>query len=82
MLYMKVVKRVNPKSSNRKEKYFSISLISYLYEIIMSLKLLQQSFHDVCKSNHFAVHLKLVDYISIKLEEKVLTLSWENAYEK
>ena len=35
-----------------------------------------ESFHDVCKSNHYAIHLKLikhclVNYISIKLEVKV-----------
>ena len=32
--YMKIVKRVNRKSSYYKEKYFSISLILYLYEMI------------------------------------------------
>ena len=35
VLYMKIVKRVNPKSSHHKKKYyFSISLILYLYEMI------------------------------------------------
>lgn len=45
MLYMRVVKRVNPKSSHQKEKMFT--------------NLLWPLFHDVCKSNHYAVHLKL-----------------------
>ena len=32
-------------------------------------------FHDVCESNHYAIHLELstvlyVNYISVKLEEK------------
>ena len=34
MLYMKIVKRVNPKNYHYKEKFFSISLILYLYEIM------------------------------------------------
>ena len=35
MLYMNVVRRVNPKSSHHKEKYFfPFSLILYLYETL------------------------------------------------
>ena len=35
MLYMKVVKRINAKSSHHKEKiFFPISLILYLYEMM------------------------------------------------
>ena len=35
MLYMKVVKTVNPKSSHHKEKYFfPTPLILYLYEMM------------------------------------------------
>ena len=34
MLQMKIVKRVNPKSSHQKKKVFSISLIIYLYKMM------------------------------------------------
>ena len=54
---MTVVKVVNFKSSHHKE-YFSSSLILYLYEKIVNL--LWSSFCDVCKSNHDAVHLILL----------------------
>ena len=40
--------------------YFS-SLMLYLHEIDeCSLNLLWSSFHDVCKSNRYVVHLKLI----------------------
>ena len=75
---MKVVKRENPKSSHHKKKFFSFTL--YLYEMWMFTKLIVYLFHDVYKSNHYAMHLKLitvlyVNYISIKLEGK-------NSYQK
>lgn len=34
MLYIKVVKRVNPKCSHYKKKFFSISLMLYLHEMM------------------------------------------------
>ena len=40
MLYMKIVKRVNPKSSHYTEKNFSVSLIFSLYEMWMATKLI------------------------------------------
>ena len=40
----------------------------------MFTKLPVTALHDVCKSNHYAVHLKLtelcINYISVKLEGK------------
>lgn len=60
---------------------FSISLILYLARMMdLSLKLIvESSFHDVYKSDHYAVHLKLsavlyVNYICVKLEEEKKTL--------
>ena len=44
MLYMKAVKKVNPKSSNHKEKIFSISLILYLHEMM--------DVHQIYSDNH------------------------------
>ena len=61
-------------TSHHKEKVFSISSVLYLSDDeISSLNLLW--FHNEYKSNHYAVHLKLiqvlyVNYISVKLEEK------------
>ena len=70
MLYIKIVKRVNPENSHWKF-FFSFSLILYL--------------NDIGKSSHYSVYLKLtqwcmsvisqtytviyVNYISINLEE-------------
>ena len=44
---MKVVKRVNPKSSHHKEKYFSFIL--YLFEIM--------DVHKTYCGNHFMIYL-------------------------
>ena len=65
MLYMKVVKKVNPKISHCKEKFFSMSLILYLYE--------NMDVHKIYCDNHFIILYTLnlvlyVNYISIKLE--------------
>lgn len=57
MLYIKV-KRVNPKSFYHMEKMFFFYLIS-IWDDGCSLNLLWESFHDICKSNHYVVHLKL-----------------------
>ena len=39
--------------------FFSISLILYLYELVdHSVNLLWLSFHDICKPNHYTVHLQ------------------------
>ena len=50
MQYMKVVKRVNLKSSHHKKKLFSISLILYLCEMMNVTKLV--IFTSWCKSSH------------------------------
>ena len=54
-LYLKVVKTVDPKSSHHKERK-----ILYLYEI-MTLNYCGNYFM-ICKSNYYAVHLKLTQY--------------------
>ena len=54
---MKVVKRVNPKSSHYKEKISSSYLALYLCEI-RDVHLFWSSFHDICKLDHYAEHLK------------------------
>ena len=65
MLYMKVM-IANPESSPHKEKsLFSFSFLS-IWDDRYSLSLLWYSFHDVCKSNHYAIHLKLIKcYMSV-----------------
>ena len=65
MLHMKLL-RVNPKTSHHKKKYifFSVSLILYLNEMLDVHWTLWQSFHDICKPNHHAVHLKLTRAVS------------------
>ena len=57
MVYLKVVKRVDPKSSHHKGKKF---LFWYLYEMLdVKLNLLWQSCHSICNSGHYVAHLKL-----------------------
>ena len=52
------VKRVNPKSSHNKEKYFS--MILYLHKIMdVDLTHCGNNFM-LCKSNSYAIHLKLM----------------------
>ena len=63
MLYMKAVKKVNPKSPHCKENF--MSLIMYLYEMM--------DVHEIYCDNHFIMLYTLnlvlyVNYISIKLE--------------
>ena len=56
----KAAKRVNPKSSHHKEKLKKNFLsIVYVWNDGWSLNLLW-SFHDVCKSSHHAVYLKII----------------------
>ena len=52
MIYLKVVKRIDLKSSHHKEKIF------FVYIWWWMLNLLWQSFHKICKSNHYALHLE------------------------
>ena len=59
MLYMKAVERVSPKSSQHKENIFSFSFVS-IWDDACSLNFLWLSFHDRYKSNHYAIHLKLI----------------------
>ena len=59
MLYTKAVKRVNPKSSHHQKKVFFRFFLNF-GDAGCSLNLLWQPFHDACKSNHYAVHLKLI----------------------
>ena len=73
MLCINAVKRVNPNSAHYKEKIFFISLILYLYEIINTLNVLWQSFHDVSQIIMlYALNLysAVCQYISGKLKEK------------
>ena len=68
MLYMKVFKRVNHEFSSQGKNilFFFFYIVSiYIWDDRRSLNLLWQSFHDVCESNHYAVHLKLICYRSI-----------------
>lgn len=56
MLYMKV----NPRSSYCKEKRFFFYFFNFISLRLDGCSLnLWQSFHDIVKSNHYAVHLKL-----------------------
>ena len=57
MVYIKDVKAVDPKSSHHKEKTF-VSVD----DDGCSLNLLSSSFHNISKSKHYAVHLKLTWY--------------------
>ena len=87
MLGIKAVKRVNPRSTHHKKILFFycfiyIKIYDIIYDICYdiyddgwSLDSLWQPSHDICKSNHYAVHFKLnivlyVNYILIKWEEK------------
>ena len=55
MLYMKAVKKVNPKSSHHKEKIFPISLILYLHEMM--------DVHQIYSDNHVSEIIML--YINL-----------------
>lgn len=44
MLYVKIFKGVDTKRSNHKGKYFSISLLFYLYELMAIHKTYENSF--------------------------------------
>ena len=72
MLYMQVVKRINLENSYHKEKDFF--LFEYVGDDGCSLSFLWKWFHGVCKSNHCAIYLKLVQcyisIISLKLKER------------
>ena len=77
--YMKDVKRVL--ITRGKKPFFPISLMLYLYELmdVDYHTYCGNHYHDVGKSNHYAVQLKTytmlyVNYISIKLEEKKATV--------
>ena len=60
---MKVVKKVNPKSSHHKKNiFFLISLILYLHEMIDVHKT-YCGLHNVRKSNDYAVHLDLYSIV-------------------
>ena len=59
MLYIELVKRVNPTRSHHKENLFSVSVMSYLYEKMSVHKILWSLFHNAGESNHRTVHLKL-----------------------
>ena len=61
-LKIKVIKTVNPKSSHHKENVFSIPL--YLYEMMVFTKLSVGIIP--CKSNHYAVYLKLMFVLHVK----------------
>ena len=44
---------------------FSFSGLLCLYEMMNIHYLLSSSFHDVCKSHHYAVHLKLIQCCAV-----------------
>ena len=63
-LYMKVVKRVNPKSSHHKEKNFSISLILHLYEMVdVHCTYCDQHVMMYVKSHHLLYTLNLYSVV-------------------
>ena len=57
---MNVTERINPKSSHHKERQYFVSFLLYLSieDDRYSLNLLWSSFHDVCRSNYYAGHIK------------------------
>ena len=57
MLYMKAVKRVNPKSSHHKEKNFFNLVSMWSWLIFPKLIVINISW---CKSNHYGINLKLM----------------------
>ena len=59
MLYMKIVKRVYPKSSHHKENFSFISLILYLYEMTDVLWTYCDN-HFIMYVSHHVVHLTLI----------------------
>ena len=65
MLYVKV-KRIEPKNSYPKKKI----VFSYFFNFVSMwddgclLNLLWKLFHDICKSNHYVVHLKFMKSVS------------------
>ena len=71
---MKVVKTVNPEFLSQGKHFFYFFNFVTIWGDRCSLNLLWSSFHDVCKSNHYAGHLKptvlYINYVSTKLEEK------------
>ena len=85
MVYTKVVKRVDPKRSHHKEIFFVpifLLLLFFYYICMRRWMLAKPSIHPCCghhftiyvKSNHHAIHLKLIqvmyiNYFSIKVEK-------------
>ena len=63
LLCMKAVKGVNPESSPHKKKKFYFFNFVFIWDDRCSLTLVWSSFHDVCKSNHYAVWLNLYSAI-------------------
>ena len=57
MLYMKAVKRVNPKSSHHKEKNFFNLVSMWSWLIFPKLTVINISW---CKSNHYGINLQLM----------------------
>ena len=62
MLHMKVVERINSESSHDKEKYLFVYFFNFvsIWDDQCSLNFSWSSFQIVCKSNPYAVHLKLI----------------------
>ena len=57
--YTRKLLRVNPKGPHHEIFFYFFNFVS-IYDDGCSLNLSRQSFHDVCKSNHYAVYLKLI----------------------
>ena len=68
MLYMRVVKRVNPKSSHHKEIFFNFFNFVSLWDDGYSLNLLWY-IYDVCKSNNYDVYLTLIQFFMLIISQ-------------
>ena len=76
MLHVKA-KRVNPMSSCHKGNIFVVNAVC-IWGDGCSLNLLRQSFHDLCKSECYTVHLKLIQcYMSIVLRYNLEKINLE-----
>ena len=60
MVYLKAVKRVDPRVLNIRKKTFFLFLFVDMYEM-MGINLLWKSFHKICKSNHHGLYLKFIE---------------------
>ena len=62
VVWRDIVKRIDPRSSHPEENNPSVCLC--LWEIMHVVNLLWSPFHSICKSGHYAAHVKLTQYVS------------------